>query len=311
MNLKEIEYIVKIAEYGNITHAAKKLFITPSALNQQLLHLEKEIGTQLFQRLRTGWLPTEAGKIYLEGAYEILRIKKETYQRLQDNIDIQKGILAVSFPPERGSYMFTNVYPVFHKRYPNIVVTVKEMPVRMQQEMIAKGEVDIGFLTLRPSHQTGDVHIPICHEELVLVVPSKHPIRKKAKKKDNSKYPEVHLSDLSDEPFALIYKTSTIYECTNQIFRDAGFVPNVLFETSRAATILTMVSSGLCCSIVPDSESLQHIRGVTFLSLDTHPTWELVASYKRGSYLSEPAKYFISLASQYWNGLLPENDQQK
>ncbi len=304
MNLKEIEYIVKIAEEGNVTHAAEKLFITPSALNQQLLHLEKEIGTQLFQRIRTGWIPTEAGKIYLNGAYEILRIKKETYHQLQDTVNNQKGFLTVGFPPERGSHMFTHVYPVFHKRYPEVIVTVKETPVRSQQNLIAKGEIDIGFLTLQPNQQTGDTYLPICQEELILVVPSNHPAGKKAKKNKKSKYPEVELTLFKDDTFALIYKDSTIYECTKQIFREAGFTPNVLFETSRAATILTMVSSELCCSIVPDSESMEHIKGVTFLSLTTHPHWNLAASYKRGSYLSKPAEYFISLAKQYWNGLL-------
>ena len=50
MDLKQIEYILKIAEEQNITHAAEKLFITQSALNQQLLKLEKELGTPLFYR---------------------------------------------------------------------------------------------------------------------------------------------------------------------------------------------------------------------------------------------------------------------
>jgi DNA-binding transcriptional LysR family regulator len=50
MDLKQLEYIIKIAEENNITRAAEKLFITQSALNQQLLKLEKELGTQLFYR---------------------------------------------------------------------------------------------------------------------------------------------------------------------------------------------------------------------------------------------------------------------
>ena len=66
MNLKEIEYIIKISEEKNITRAAEKLYITPSALNQQLLNLEKELETPLFFRSRTGFTPTEAGKIYLK-----------------------------------------------------------------------------------------------------------------------------------------------------------------------------------------------------------------------------------------------------
>ena len=92
MNLKEIEYIVKIAEERNVTRAAKKLFLTPSALNQQLLHLEREIGTPLFFRSRTGWSPTEAGEVYLSAAREMLRLKRETYHRLQDITDAKKAL---------------------------------------------------------------------------------------------------------------------------------------------------------------------------------------------------------------------------
>lgn len=79
MDLKQIEYILKIAEEQNITHAAEKLFITQSALNQQLLKLEKELGTPLFYRSRTDWHPTPAGEIYLNAAKDILLIKKNAY----------------------------------------------------------------------------------------------------------------------------------------------------------------------------------------------------------------------------------------
>ena len=59
MDLRQIQYIVAIAEENNITRAAEKLYITQSALNQQLLKLEKELGVQLFHRSRTDWHPTE------------------------------------------------------------------------------------------------------------------------------------------------------------------------------------------------------------------------------------------------------------
>lgn len=52
MELKQLEYIVKIAEERNVTKAAEKMYITQSALNQQLLKLEKELGSQLFYRSR-------------------------------------------------------------------------------------------------------------------------------------------------------------------------------------------------------------------------------------------------------------------
>lgn len=99
MDLKQIEYILKIAEEQNITHAAEKLFITQSALNQQLLKLEKELGTPLFYRSRTDWHPTPAGEIYLNAAKDILLIKKNAYNQIYDLCEAQKVIsLSDSLP---------------------------------------------------------------------------------------------------------------------------------------------------------------------------------------------------------------------
>ena len=80
MDTKQIEYILKIAEENNITKAAEKLFITQSALNQQLLKLEKELGTPLFERRKHSMIPTFAGRIYLRTAHQIVDMKKETYR---------------------------------------------------------------------------------------------------------------------------------------------------------------------------------------------------------------------------------------
>ena len=79
MNLKEIEYILKIDEERNVTRAAEKLYLTHSALNQQLLRLEQEIGSPLFNRVRSGWTRTPAEDIYMDGARELMRIKKGSY----------------------------------------------------------------------------------------------------------------------------------------------------------------------------------------------------------------------------------------
>lgn len=304
MNLKEIEYIVKIADEGNITHAAEKLFVTPSALNQQLLRLENELGTQLFQRIRNAWVPTEAGKIYLDGAREILRIKKETYCHLNDIVTLRNSALTISFPPERGSDMFVHVYPLFHQRYPHVTVHVIEASVSRQQELIARGDADIGFVTLQEKQKNGDTYLPIRKEELVLVVPAASPLCAQARPSPQSKYPELPLAACREEVFAFMHRESTIYDYLHQLFRQAGFFPSVLFETARSATILEMVAAGLCCSIVPDSDSLEHIAGVCFFCLDNHPCWDLMACYKKGAYLSKPGQHFLHLAAQYWNGEL-------
>ena len=83
MDLKQLEYIVTIAEKGNISKAAESLFISQSGLNQYLIKLEKDLGVRLFDRNKHFLRPTQAGKIYVKNAIEILKIQRNTYSMLE------------------------------------------------------------------------------------------------------------------------------------------------------------------------------------------------------------------------------------
>ncbi len=299
MDFKQLEYIIKIAEENNITRAAEKLFITQSALNQQLLRLEKELGTPLFYRSRTNWRPTEAGEVYLENAREIMQIKHRTYSIISDIAATKKGNLSVGFTPGRGIDMFTSVYPDFHRQYPDIAVEPHEMSVHLQQQQIAKGELDIGFMTLRESDRTGDVYQVICQEEIVAVIPDGHPLSATAAPAGEP-LAQLDLSLLKYEPFVIMYRESTSRRLTDSIFRECGFSPSVLFETSSTATIATLVRSRICCGLIPYYYVQKNPEGIAAFSLPGHPCWDIAVSYKRGSYLSTAAKEFIRLASEYW-----------
>ena len=162
MDLKQLEYMVRIAEEKNITKAAEKLFITQSALNQQLLKLEREIGSPLFYRSRTDWHLTEVGEIYIGAAKEMLGLKKETYNRINDLINMKNTHLSIGLTPERGISMFASVYPEFHKLHPNVTVEPVELSVKQQEAKLDRRELDIGFLTLpEDTQKNGCVYIPI------------------------------------------------------------------------------------------------------------------------------------------------------
>ncbi len=296
MDLKQIEYIVQIAMENNITRAAEKLFMTQPALNQQLLKLEKELGTPLFYRSRTDWRPTEAGKIYIKNAQEILRIKKETYNFIRDITETKKGQITVGFTPGRGIAMFTNVYPDFHKEFPEVTVSPVELSVRRQQELIAHGDLDIGFLTVCESSKANLRYIPICDEEIVLAIPMSHTQAKYA----TNPFTTVDMNQFQDDPFVLAYKESSLRPLIDEIFKTAGYQPKVLFETSSNSAIVTMIQSNLCCGILPYYYVKNALDKLACFCLPNYPTWSLVACYRSGSYLSRSAQHFINLATEFW-----------
>lgn len=305
MDTKQIEYIIKIAEENNITRAANKLFITQSALNQQLIKLEKELGTPLFHRSRTNWHLTEAGEVYVENAKEMLRIKRDTYQRINDLTMGRCGHLSVGFTAGRGITMFTSAYSVFHQLYPNIIIEPKEGIVRNLQKLISQGDLDIGFLTLTDADRTDDIYETIYTEELFVAVPSGHPIAKYAPTEPNT-YATLDIRALQYEPFVLMDKYSTMRTMINQIFSEAGFEPQILFETGNNHTIISMIQSSMSCGILTYYYVKSLPPGITCFRLPSRPTWDFTASYKKGRYLSDAARCFIDLMKSQWGDICKE-----
>lgn len=299
MDTRLIEYIIKIYEEENITRAAEKLCITQSALNQQLIKLEKELDVQLFHRNRISLKPTNAGEIYINNAKEMLLLKQDTYRRISDEAKKEKGELSIGFTPGRGSVMFSNVYPIFHKKYPDVFVTPNEMTVKMLQQEILSGGIDIGFMTLNKSQRNNDNYIDICSENIYLVLSPNHKASK-TYKIVNGKYPKINLKDIEGEPFVTIHKKSTLSEITYEIFEKENIEPLILFETSSNTTIASMVRANLCCGLLPEYYVKTIAKDLLCFELPENPSWDIVASYRKKSYLSLAGKYFIKLVNDYW-----------
>ena len=130
MDTRQMEYIIQISEERSITKAAEKLFITQSALNQQLQKLEKELGLPLFVRTRSDWHLTPAGEIYVNTARQILNLKKDAYSQIQDLKESGNRRISLGLIPERGVNMFTAIYPEFHRKFPDIRIEPVECNVR-------------------------------------------------------------------------------------------------------------------------------------------------------------------------------------
>lgn len=307
MNLRELEYVVALAEEKNLTKAAYKLFITPSALTQQVLRLEKDLNTSLFIRSRTGWKLTEAGKIYLETARKILFLKEDAYKQIQDVTKQKSYTLTIGIPPERGSVMFSAVYPYFREKYPEITIHLREIDVRSQQELISAGHLDLGFLTLAVSQRSQDEYQVLQKEEILIAVPYGYPdeLLEPQKPSANATYPIISLKCLRNEPFAMMSSSSTFRRVQEDIFRQNGIQPTQSFETARARTIFELISYNLCCSLVCEYhlQYLQPKKAKAF-AMPEHPTWDTVVSYRKGKYLSEAENYFIQLVKAYFEGTL-------
>ena len=298
MDLRQLEYIIKIADENSITKAAERLYITQSGLNQQLLKLEAELGIQLFHRSKNDFRLTEAGHIYVSYARKILQLKQEAYNILNDMADNKIGTLRVGLTPERGIPMFMDIYPAFYAKYPNITIEPLEVGVKEQLSRISKGYLDLGFVTITERDRNTYEYIHVLSEDLVLAIPRSHPMASLAAA-PGEPYTEISLDYFKKDRFVLMTRGSTMRNLINPLFKAAGYSPNVLFESASNFTLHSIVKRRIGCTILPAIYACPDDE-IAYFYLPSRPSWELSAVYKKGSYQMRAARDFIQLTQEYW-----------
>ena len=293
MDLKQLEYIVGIAEEKNITKAAKKLYITQSALNQTLLKLEKEIGEPLFERSKLNLYLTVIGKIYVEQAKRILEIRKETYEKIDEIKGDYNSVIRVGLTPERGMLMFLNIYPIFHEIYPNIKIEALELSVEEQHKMREERKLDIGFVNVAESQKKSNIYQEIRKEKLVLAIPNK--IFKNLK----SKNIQDILNEIVKEDFVMLPQNTTIRKVIDEYLKKYQLFPKILFESKNSSLLIKMVESQLVCTIVSEIHAIKS-NDIEYILLDNFPHLDYSVMFKKDKFLTTPIKKFINLAKEYW-----------
>lgn len=299
MDLRQIENIVAIEQEQSISKAAERLFLTQSALNQQLLRLEKELGIQLFERKKHAMIPTFAGKVYLATAHRMIDMKKETYKIIHDISNETAGEISVAYSPERGSLLFSHIYPTFRRRYPNVTFSIHEAHVKKMETMLLQKEVTLACLTYSQGSKHAAIeYVDTKKELMVLGLPSSHPLAHLAGERSWETFPSIDLALLRDEAFALVAKTTRLRTMIDESFRAAGFLPKVLFESSSTATVVNMVKNQVCPAFFPQSY-VDPSAPMVYFTTKPKQSWVQTIAYLKGEYLTKPEKYFIELVKQY------------
>lgn len=299
MDLKQIENIITIYKEKNIARAAKKIFMTQSALNQQLLKLEKELGTPLFERHYHELTPTLAGRIYLRSCEKILDVRNETYKIIRDIAAEDVGEISFAYTPERGSLLFSKIYPIFHKEYPNFNFRTFESRVLNTEKLLLQKEVSFGLITYSRWHPLNPAfdRVDTGKESMVLVLPNSHPLAPLAGKESWKTLPKIDLSLLKDDSFILCSKETSLRKMIDFAFERSHFSPKILLESANSLTILRMVSQQMGPAFLPEAYVTDELP-VVFFHTDPIQYWNHCIAYLKGSYISKPEQRLLELLKE-------------
>lgn len=301
MDFKDLAYLLAIAKYQNITKAADSLYITQPTLTKFLQNLEADLGQKLFKKLGNRFTLTYAGQRYAAKATDILNLKKELDQEMNDIIQSDYGALKVAFPVMRGTYMLPCTLPIFHSLYPNVHIDILEANSGILEAMILSGETDLAFFNLPIKSQDIDYQI-ISREEILLIMPKGHPLEELGQPQEGLRYPWFDLALAGKEPFILQIPGQRTRQTVNKIFKQFKIQPSIKLETRNISAGVELVSKNYGLTFVCETH-LKHIqlkKPICCFSVGNPcTTVDFVAAYRKGSYLPYHAQEYIKIVKDF------------
>jgi LysR family transcriptional regulator, nitrogen assimilation regulatory protein len=244
MDLRQLEYFVRVAELGSFTRAAQQLRIAQPALSRQVRLLEVELRQNLLTRNGRGAIPTEAGKLMLEHGRGILHQverAKEDLGRVRGGLS---GRVAVGMPTSVARVLAVPLTREFRKQLPQATIAISEGLSVAMQEALVNGRLDIALLY--NAMPAPDIELtPLLEEALFLVKPAKP-----------GKMPQaasITLADIAALPLVIPTQPNAIRNLVESRLGDLGLRPTIALEIDGVSAILELVADGAGCAVLPQS----------------------------------------------------------
>lgn len=285
MELRQLKYFVKSAEYLNFSVAAKHLYITQSTLSQQIKQLEFELGFELFLRNSRHISLTEAGEEFLPFARKTIQDAEDGVQRLYDLQHVKTGTLRIGVTYSLSTVL-TEAVIGFIKAYPGIKLEIIYKTVDELLTLLRERKVDF-VLSYKPLCNAPDIASMFLFENaLALVVDKEHPL---ANRKN------IKLQELSGKELLLPSKGLQARTMFDRLIEGKNFLFNSSLELNETNILLQMVATGHYATILSTSAVFGKPRFRAIPIDEAGNTMEASLLYLEDAYQKTAAKKFIEI----------------
>lgn len=257
MELRHLRYFIAVAEELHFSKAAERLHIAQPPLSQQIQQLEAELGVQLFHRkTKRQVLLTEAGKAFLQAAYQLL-VQLETSVALTQRIGRgQTGQLRIGFTSLVIYDLLPLILQQFHAQFQQVELVLRELTTSQQEQALRDSLIDVGFA--HPPLEDDTLSSQCIHRQnLVVALPSTHSLAQEE---------QICVRSLLNEPLIVFprYLAPGLYDRIMSLFEQENCQPNITQSAIQMQTIIALVSARMGVAITPSS--LQNLQrpGVTY-----------------------------------------------
>jgi LysR family transcriptional regulator, hydrogen peroxide-inducible genes activator len=240
-SLRQLEYLVALAETLNFRRAAEVTNTTQPTLSEQIKTLEDRLGAQLFERNRTGVLVTETGTAAVTIARRVLRDVEELRTISAVGDATLRGVVRLGLPATIGPYLLPHVVSTLHETYPALKLYVREEMPQTLPRTLEDGGHDI-IITPLPL-RGGDLQVvELFREPLFLTVAADHPLAGKAR---------IERADLMAEDILTLGPGHQLHDVVLALCGEFGARVRLDYAGTSLDMIREMIVTGLGISFMP------------------------------------------------------------
>ena len=240
MNLRDLEYLVALAETGHFGRAAQRCHVSQPTLSAQLRKLEEFLGVALVERRPRRVALTQAGAAVVERARRMLQDAEDIRGLARACQDPLSGPLKVGLIPTLGPYLLPRVAPRIAKALPKLSLLLHEYQTAPLVERTLAGELDLAILAL-PADTRGLVTRPLFEESFLVAMPATH--RLAARKR-------IRAADLEGEKLLLLEEGHCLRDQALEVCAHVG-TEEQAFRATSLETLRQMVAAGLGLTLLP------------------------------------------------------------
>ncbi|WP_068503954.1 LysR family transcriptional regulator [Paenibacillus kribbensis] len=287
MDIKHLHYFCVIVEEGQITKAARRLNMAQPPLSQQLKNMEDELGVKLIFREGKKWEVTEAGYALYTRAKRLLAEMEDTCREIGEFESNVTGTLSIGTSSVCMS-LITGPLSRFHQDYPGVYIKIGHGDTHHLEELLHQNKVDLALLLL-PVDDKSYHTIELEEAPFVVVLPCEWA--------DRHPSGEITLQEAASYDLLLARRTEGlgVYETVIRKFQEQHLIPRVVLDCPEISTILSLVSTGMGITIIPDT-GLGREYGDRFRTLaikEPFPFTRPAVVWRKDRYLSNAARKLV------------------
>ncbi len=241
MNIRALQYFVKLAELKHFSKAAVACFVSQPTLSTQIRKLEEELGVSLVERAPRKIMLTPIGEDIAHRARHILRDIEHVKDAARRSKDPETGTIKLGIFPTLAPYLLPHVIPVIRRQYPELRMQLAEEKTEVILNMLDQGRLDAGLLALPVEDHGMEVEV-LFEEPFVTAMPSSHPLSDKQ---------SISLQDLEGEELLLLEDGHCLRQQALEVCALAGAHERVDFHATSMETLRQMVAANAGVTLMP------------------------------------------------------------